>query len=204
MTTGKKSLKIQQGEATVLDLVAVARQLFSARGYANVSTEEIVRTARVTRGALYHHFSSKSDLFLAVFEDAQREIAGRIHQAAVAAPDPWTGLLAGCRAFLETCIDPRFQQIVIIDAPAVLGWELWRHVDAGHGLVELKNGLAELMDAGLIKPQPLDALAHLLSGAMNEAGLWIAQSPRPAQALAEAVATLEALLQALRQVENGG
>jgi AcrR family transcriptional regulator len=198
VTREKKSLKIAQGEITVHNLVTVARQLFSERGYASVSTEEIVRTAEVTRGALYHHFSSKSDLFLAVFEDAQREIAERIEQAATSAPDLWAGLLAGCRTFLEACIDPHLQQIVIIDAPAVLGWELWRRVDAVHGLSELKIGLTELMEAGLIKPQPLDALAHLLAGAMNEAALWIAQSPDPPQALEEAVATLETLLQALR------
>lgn len=198
MTDSKKSLKIEQGETTVHNLIAVARQLFSERGYAGVSTEEIVRAAQVTRGALYHHFSSKSDLFLAVFEDAQREIADRIEQAATAASDPWAGLLAGSRAFLEASIDPHFQQIVIVDAPAVLGWELWRRVDAVHGLNELKIGLTELMKAGLIKLQPLDALTHLLAGAMNEAALWIAQSPNPPQALEEAMATLETLLQALR------
>lgn len=202
MIDEKRHAKVVQGEATVHNLIAVARQLFSERGYAGVSTEEIVRTAEVTRGALYHHFSSKSDLFLAVFEDAQREIAERIEQSATAAPNLWAGLLAGCRAFLEASIDPHFRQIVIVDAPAVLGWELWRRVDAVHGLSELKIGLTELMNAGLIKPQPLDALAHLLAGAMNEAALWIAQSPNPAQALEEAVATLETLLQALRTGEN--
>jgi AcrR family transcriptional regulator len=198
----KRSAKIVQGEATAQKLVVVARQLFSERGYANVSTEEIVRTAEVTRGALYHHFSGKSDLFLAVFEAVQREITARIEQAATATPKPWPGFLAGCHAFLETCLDPHIQQIVFIDAPAVLGWDLWRHVDATYGLVPLKEGLVILMQAGLIKPQPLDALAHLLSGAMNEAALWITQSPNPPEALEEAVTTLEALLNGLREGEK--
>lgn len=198
MASDKKSAKIVQGEATTHKLVATARQLFSQHGYAGVSTETIVQQAEVTRGALYHHFSGKRELFLAVFEDVQREIAGRIEAAAVAAPDLWAGLLSGCRAFLEACIDPHLQQIVIIDAPAVLGWEVWRRVDADHGLNQLRIALIELMAAGLIKRQPLDALTHLLAGAMNEAALWIAQSPNPAAALEEAMATLALLLQALR------
>jgi AcrR family transcriptional regulator len=198
MTLTKKNLKIEQGQATTQNLVTVARQLFSQRGYAAVSTEEVVRTAQVTRGALYHHFAGKRELFLAVFEEAQREIAARIEQAALAAPDAWAGLLAGCRAFLEVSLDPGLQRLVMLDAPAVLGWEMWRQVDAVHGLSSLKAGLKELIEAGLIKSQPLDALAHLLSGAMNEAALWIAQSPDPPQALQEAMATLEVLLEGVR------
>lgn len=194
MTLTKKNLKIEQGQATTQNLVAVARRLFSERGYADVSTEEVVRTAQVTRGALYHHFSGKRELFLAIFEEAQREIAVRIEQAALAAPDEWAGLLAGCRAFLEVSLDPGLQRIVMLDAPAVLGWEMWRQVDAVHGLSSLKAGLIALIEAGLITPQPLDALAHLLSGAMNEAALWIAQSSNPSVALEEAMTTLELLL----------
>ena len=198
MSLEKKNAKVVQGEATAQNLMAVARHLFSERGYANVSTEEIVRAAVVTRGALYHHFAGKSDLFLAVFEDVQREINARIEQAAMATPEPWPGFLAGCRAFLETCLDPHLQRIVFIDAPAVLGWDIWRRVDATYGLGPLKEGLTALLDAGLIKSQPLDALAHLLSGAMNEAALWITQSENQPQALEEAMSTLEMLLQGLR------
>ncbi|NJN97053.1 MAG: TetR/AcrR family transcriptional regulator, partial [Anaerolineales bacterium] len=171
------------------------------RGYHDVSTEELVHTAQVTRGALYHHFSGKSDLFLAVFEAVQREISQRIEQSAEAAPDGWDAFLAGCRAFLETCLDPQIQRIVFIDAPAVLGWDLWRRVDTTYGLNSLKAGLADLINAGLIKPQPLDALAHLLSGAMNEAALWITHAESPSQALEEAMTTLEILLQGLRTEE---
>jgi AcrR family transcriptional regulator len=194
----KRNAKVIQGEATLQKLTTVARKLFSERGYGDVSTEEIVRTAQVTRGALYHHFNGKSDLFLAVFEDVQREITERIEQAAQTEADLWLNFLAGCRAFLETCLDPHIQRVVFIDAPAVLGWDIWRRVDATYGLIPLKEGLTELMNAGLIKPQPLDALAHLLSGAMNEAAMWITQSENPSQALEEAVATLEKLLQGLR------
>ncbi|MBE7469455.1 MAG: TetR/AcrR family transcriptional regulator [Anaerolineae bacterium] len=198
MNLEKKSAKVVQGEATVQTLTAVARRLFSERGYHDVSTEEIVQAAQVTRGALYHHFSGKSDLFLAVFEAVQGEISQRIEQAAEAASEGWDAFLAGCRAFLETCLDPQIQRIVFIDAPAVLGWDSWRRVDTTYGLMSLKAGLTDLIHAGLIKPQPLDALAHLLSGAMNEAALWITHAENPPQALEEAMTTLEILLQGLK------
>lgn len=201
MNLEKRNAKVVQGEATVQNLTGVARRLFSERGYHDVSTEEIVHTAQVTRGALYHHFSGKSDLFLAVFEAVQQEISQRIEQSAEAAPEGWDAFLAGCRAFLETCLDPQIQRIVFIDAPAVLGWDLWRRVDTTYGLNSLKAGLADLINAGLIKPQPLDALAHLLSGAMNEAALWITHAENPPQALEEAMSTLEILLQGLKAEE---
>lgn len=198
MSKKKETSKAAQSEATIHKLIQVARQEFSRRGYAEASTEEIVHLAGVTRGALYHHFPGKQGLFFAVYEDAQREINERIVHAAQAASTPWGELLAGCRAFLEACIDPQLQQIVVVDAPAVLGWDLWHQVDAEHGLNSLKFSLKRLTELGIIKPQPLEALAHLLAGAMNEAALWIVQSPNPAQALEEAMATLELLLQAIR------
>ncbi|HMQ56861.1 MAG TPA: TetR/AcrR family transcriptional regulator, partial [Anaerolineae bacterium] len=105
----------------------------------------------------------------------------------------------GCQGFLAACMDPQLQQIVIIDAPAVLGWEMWRQIDSKHGLNDLKQALRDLSEAGLIKPLPLEALAHLLSGAMNEAVLWIAQAERPDQALGEATEALNTLLAALRE-----
>ncbi len=190
----KPNLRISQGKATVQHLISVARWLFSERGYSAVSTEDIVQAAGVTRGALYHHFFSKKQLFLAAFEDAEKEIAGRIEQSAATAPDLWIGFISGCRAFLEACMDPRLHRIVIVDAPAVLGWETWRRVDAVHGMSLLKEGLRELMRKGKIKSQPVDALAHLLSGAMNEAALMISQSARPKRRLEEIMATLEWLL----------
>lgn len=124
----------------------MARQEFSERGYAGASTEEIVRAAGVTRGALYHHFSGKPGLFLAVFEAAQQEINERIVRAAETTTDPWQNLVRGCRAFLEACIDPQLQQIVIIDAPAVLGWAVWRQVDAEYGLNSLRFSLTSLVE----------------------------------------------------------
>jgi hypothetical protein len=115
--------------------------------------------------------------------------------------DLWRQLNKGCRAFLEASSDPMLQQIVVIDAPSVLDWRVYREVDAtmpGSGLTLLKECLTELIKAKIIRPLPVDALAHLLSGAMDEAALWIAQSPNSKKAQKEAQSTLEILLTSLR------
>lgn len=198
METKKKLTKAEQGQATINNLLQIAQKAFSERGYRDTSMEEIVRLAGLTRGALYHHFSSKKALFLAVFENAQRMIADNILKAAQQASTPWEELLAGCYAFLETCIDPQIQQIVVIDAPAALGWKVWREYDEKHGMSQLIYSLNELTQHGIIQPLPVEALAHLLSGAMNEGVLWIAQAENQKQALEETYFTLEALLQSIR------
>src|SRR5881398_3481078 len=114
---GAKTLKEEHAEATRAALIASARALFAERGYAAVSIEEIVRRARVTRGALYHHFEDKADLFRAVFERVQRLL-----DAASSQPDPARHLEVGCHAFLDACAEPDVQRIVLLDGPAVLGW----------------------------------------------------------------------------------
>src|SRR5499433_4322988 len=115
----------ERSEATRRSLVAAARTLFGARGYASVGTEEIVRAAGVTRGALYHQFRDKADLFAAVAEEVEAEIAERIAAGAGTATDPVEALRAGARLFLDACAEPEVEQIILLDAPAVLGWEAW-------------------------------------------------------------------------------
>lgn len=201
MAKKTKMTKVQQSGATIANLIKVATREFSKKGYAGASTEAIVRVAGVTRGALYHHFKDKQDLFLAVFKEAQREIGRRIEAKADVEPDLWNQLIMGCRGFLEACSDPVLQQIVVIDAPAVLKYSVYREIDAtlsGSGLSLLKECLAELVQTKVIKPLPVEALAHLLSGAMDEAVVWIAQSPDPQKALKQMQSTLEILLTPLR------
>ena len=201
MAKASKITKAGQSQATIARLIKVSTREFSQKGYAAASTEEIVRLAGVTRGALYHHFKNKQDLFLAVFKEAQREIGRRIEAQTEAESDLWRQLILGCRAFLEACSDPVLQQIVVIDAPSVLNWSDYREVDAtlpGSGLSLLKECLMELIQNGVIRPLPVEALAHLLSGAMDEAAVWIAQSPNSKKALKESQSTLETLLTSLR------
>lgn len=190
--------KAAQHAATHQHLLTIARELFTTEGYAQTATEEIVQRAGLTRGALYHHFANKQALFIAVLEDIQGEVAQRIAAAADAEDDLWQQLLQGCRAFLAASIDPHVQRIMLTDGPAVVGWEAWRALDAEHSMKLLRMSLEELQTAGQVAPLPLDALTHMLSGAMNEAALWIAAAPNKTVALEEAMTTLTHWLRALR------
>src|SRR5690606_6457886 len=189
--------KAEQSEATRKALVAEARRLFAERGYADVGLAELVRAAGVTKGALYHHFGSKEGLFREVLRQVQGDVADRIEQAADALPDPWDRLSAGCRAFLSAGADPGIRRIMLIDAPAVLGWEEWRAMDEAASARHLADALADLVDAGAIAPRPIEPLAHLLSGAMNEAALWLARSTGPTDE-EDTVRELTGLLDGLR------
>ncbi len=204
MVDGQRRTKAEQRAATTRRLLQVGREVFAEQGYAGASTEEIVRRAGVTRGALYHHFADKQALFAAVLADVQRDVAHRIEEAADQESGRWGQLRAGCRAFLAASLDPHVQRIMLLDAPAVLGWEAWRRLDAEHAMRLLREGLDALVAEGGISPQPVEPLTHLLSGAMNEAALWIARSPRTEQALAEATVALDHLLEGLRQAHPRG
>lgn len=193
-----RTTKQQQREATTARLIEIAHDIFTRDGYAAAATDDIVQLAGVTRGALYHHFGSKEGLFRAVLEAVQQDVGRRVDAAANAYADPWMQLKAGCAAYLEASCDPQVQRVMLVDAPSVLGWAQWREIDAQFSMKALREGISALIDARQIALLPIDALTHLLSGAMNEAALWIAGSSAPAQALAEATTTLDHLLESLR------
>jgi AcrR family transcriptional regulator len=163
-----------------------------------VGLAELVRAAGVTKGALYHHFEGgKTDLFRAVLAQVQADVARAVAAAADVEDDPWTQLTAGCRAFLTASTDPAVRRIMLVDGPAVLGWTEWRAMDEAGSASHLADALTALIDAGVIAPQPVSPLTHLLSGAMNEAALWLAETGAPADL--EAVLTaLFRMLEALR------
>jgi AcrR family transcriptional regulator len=167
----------ERSEATRAALMRTARAMFAERGYAAVGTEEIVRSAGVTRGALYHHFAGKAELFEAVYEDVERELVSSIADSVMAtAKDPLQALHAGTRAFLEACEDPAVQRIAMIDAPSVLGWERWREIGMRYGLGVVQAVLTEAIEAGLIERQPVGPLSHLLLGAIDEGAMLIARA----------------------------
>src|SRR2546421_10077648 len=171
------TLKAAQSEATRSTLIATARELFAQRGYAAVGTEEIVRAAGVTRGALYHHFAGKKELFEAVYEDVERQLVEQIAASAISsATDPLAALHAGAQAFLDACEDPAVQRIALVDAPSVLGWEQWREIGLKYGFGLVQNTLQAAVDAGQIEKQPIGPLAHLLLGAVDEAALVVARA----------------------------
>lgn len=171
-----RNRQARNSHATRVALIRVARNLFAKHGYAETATEHVVRRARVTRGALYHHFRDKQDLFMAVFQEEHRRLAARAAEAASKESEPWSALMAGCDAFLEACLDPEIRQIVLIDAPAVLGAEGWRESDQSVYLASVKARIKASIDAGLIAPQPVDPLAHMILGSYNEAALVIAHA----------------------------
>lgn len=188
----------EQAAATRAELLRVARELFAARGYADVGTEEIVRAAHLTRGALYHHFADKRDLFRAVHAQLAEELLGQIVAQTAGSADAWEALTRGMRAFLDICEDPAVIRISHLDAPAVLGWAEWREVDARHWLGVLTMALGEAMDQGLMRRRDAEPLAHMLMGAMVEASMMIANAADPAAARAEVEGPLLALLEGLR------
>ncbi len=190
--------KAEQREQTRHRLINLGREMFAEYGYANTPMEELVSRADITRGALYHHFGSKEGLFRAVFEQLQAEIAAKIEAAADAVDDDWDKLVVGCRAFLAASLDAEVQRIVLIDAPAVLGWAVWREADAQASMRSLEAVLTDLQASGTIQTASVPALTHLLSGAMNEAALWLAQSSQPQRDLDAAMHTLERMLAAFK------
>ena len=197
--SGRKAARSQATRAQLLD---VATRLFAEHGYAAVGTEEIVRSAGVTRGALYHHFADKRELFRAVDEEVERELVRRITTRVAGITDPWEAMVAGVRTYLDACVDPVVVRITLIDAPAVLGWREWREIDARHGLGLVIVALGAAMDAGVLRRRPVEPVAHLLLAAMAEAGLMIATAPDPAAAREQVEASLLALLEGLRSEDR--
>jgi AcrR family transcriptional regulator len=190
--------KVRQPEATRAALVVAARELFAERGYAGVGTEEIVQRAGVTRGALYHHFTDKEDLMRAVLHDLSRELAEASATAALKETDQWQQILAAVDAFLDACMNPAVQRIMMTDAPSVLGWDEWREIDAQYGLGLVKASLDNAMQTGLIARQPVNPLAHLVVGALDEAAMYISRADDPQQARREMGDSIERMLAGLR------
>jgi AcrR family transcriptional regulator len=190
---------MSSGNATREALLNVAHDLFAERGYAAVGTEEIVARAGVTRGALYHHFADKRDLFRAVHERLEQTLVAGIGERIGGIDDPWELVVTGVRAFLDRCTDPAVMRIALLDAPAVLGWTEWREIDARYGLGLVSFGLQNAMDGGVFAPQQVRPLAHLLMGAMAEAAMVIANAEHPAAARDEVEPPLLALLEGLRK-----
>lgn len=188
-----------EARATREALVQAALELFTERGYAEVGTEEIVARAKVTRGALYHHFEDKRDLFRAVFERVEGELMERVGARMALADNPWDLMLAGMRSFLDACEEPAVEQIALTDAPAVLGWKEWREIDDDHGLGLTRAALEGAVAAGVLRPIAVEPMAHLFVAALSEAAFVIAHADRPRKARAEAEQALLQLVEGLRR-----
>jgi AcrR family transcriptional regulator len=169
----------ERTSATRRALLDAGRALFAARGFAGAGQEDIVERAGVTRGALAHHFGTKRNLFRAVVESVETELAAHIATAAMRGDDPMAQLRLGCLAFLDAALDPAVRRIVLLDAPAVLGWQAWREIDTTYGLGLVSEALDHCMEAGLMTARPVQPLAHILLAALNEAAMLVANADDP-------------------------
>ena len=169
-----QNLKQKQAADTRALLVKTGRRLFAKRGYGAVSGEEVVAASRLTRGALYHHFDGKAGLFRAVVVDAMKEVNDRVAKAAGGATDPWKALEFGIRAFLDVCTAPDLQRVLLVDGPAVLGWQAWRELDLEHGVGLLREVLRRAVAAGQMAVPDVDTASHLIAGALIDGAMIIA------------------------------
>jgi AcrR family transcriptional regulator len=189
--------RIERGRATRERLIAAGRILFGERGYEATSIEAILAAAGVAKGALYHHFATKAELFDAVLERLVAEMAETVTEAARRAGDSVGALRAGCAAWLEMALDPQLQRIGLIDAPAVVGWTRCRELDERYSLGALRTNLRQISDDGRLPPEQVDVFAHMVIASVTEAALMIARSDDPEATLGSARAAVDALIDGL-------
>jgi AcrR family transcriptional regulator len=191
-----RSTQRERSDATVEDLLAAARALFAADGYTAASLDAVCERAGVTKGALYHHFAGKKQLFAAVYAREQQRLNEMITAAYFTVEEPWDAVFAGCRAYLEACLDPEVQRITLFDAPSALGWEAMR--DVGDNCRELtRKGVARAIRKGAIPERPADPLTSMLYGGLSESAMAIVRADDPRAALDDALADLRRLFDAL-------
>jgi AcrR family transcriptional regulator len=189
--------KAARSARTQRRLLRAARRLFSARGYDATPAELVAEHAGVTRAALYYHFRDKRVLFRAVCEEMESACVADIARAAAQRSEFWDQVDAAARATLDAFLDPAYVRLVFREGPAVLGWEEWHEIVGRFGRNQLRAGLEVAMDEGRIPKRPAAALARVITGAINEAGLAIAHSEDSKQARVEYGAVIDAVLEGL-------
>jgi len=201
MTAITRTAKTSRAEATRRALLASARSLFGEKGYAATSVDEVVRDAGVTKGALYHHFKDKDQLFRAVVE----EVKGEVTQAAASSyfetfdgADALETVHHTCLAVIDAHLDPAVQRITILDARAVLDASVRRELDARYEVALLRGAFRGAMRSGIVEQQPIITLAHVVAGALTEGCALIAEADDKERARAEVGDVISRLLDGLR------
>jgi AcrR family transcriptional regulator len=183
----------ERRDAAIASIIEAAHSRFAAQGFEHASIDDIADAAGMTKGSVYHYFATKEALFQRVLERLNAELAPKILTRAVQEPTPAKQLKTGCRLFLEHCLDPAVRQILLIDGPRVLGWELWREIDARYFLSAIETGLADVLP----RRRDANALAHLLIGALDEAVMVVSRSKDPAASVKTLIRELGYLIDAL-------
>jgi AcrR family transcriptional regulator len=192
-----ESFREKYAENTRQALLDTAGRLFVERDYADLSAEELVRTAGLTRGALYHHFDGKRGLFEAVVDDLESQAAKRIRAAIDAGTDPFDRIDRGVAEFLDVCAEPAYRHVVLLQGPIGLGWQRWRELDQRHlgGLV--LDAVQTLLDTDLIRSYPAELIAGAFYGALTEMSLTITEEGDPQRARTQATGLVHDLIQGL-------
>jgi AcrR family transcriptional regulator len=188
---------VERGQATRTHLIDVALRLFTEHGYDGTSIEAVLAEAGVSRGSLYHHFAGKEALFLAVLEAVGARIGAETLAAIQGTPDPVELLRVGCRTWIRQARDPVVRQIMLIDAPAVLGWQRYRELDEVSTLGAIKDSVAHAAETGAIDGRYVDVFAHVVLAAVNEVAMMIALGNEPAEVLAASESAVEDFLDRL-------
>lgn len=196
----ERRTQAERSESTRAEILKVARDLFASDGFNDTPLDLVAERAGVTKGALYHHFKNKRDLFQAVFESLEEELCTRVIIAAgEAGPDAIASMRAGVEEFMQTALDPAIRRIVLIEGPTVLGWEKWKEIDERYGFALVKGSLEAAMAAGALEERPVDPLARLFLAALSEAALQAARADDVEAALGEMTATVMTIIDGLRQ-----
>lgn len=190
-------VKAARAEATRQALIRAGRLVFARDGYASAIADEIVRSAGVTRGALYHHFGGKHGLFRAVVEDTERTLMASVQQASPPSADPWETFRYACQAFLDACLDPMVQRIVLIDGPAVLTPQEWRDITEAYSLAALRQAIGAGARTRPHLRGQVEGLADLLQGALHAAAVGVARADDPSRARKERGEAVDLLLRGL-------
>jgi AcrR family transcriptional regulator len=199
MVVTVRSRRLEYSESTRHALVDSAVDLFTKRGYAATSLDEVAKRARVTKGALYHHFSGKQALFEAAFDAVETTVMSRLTQIVVGPGDPWERAMNGIRHYVEICLDPSYQRIVVHEAPVVMGWERWREAEDHFSFGLVRAAIQALVDGDVIEDLPVEVSARLLFGALTAGATVIARADDPKKAGAEVSTTIVRMLERLRR-----
>jgi AcrR family transcriptional regulator len=191
------SKKVEQGQATRRELVAIATRLFVAHGYQGTSIDAVLTEAGISRGALYHHFDGKDALFEAVLDQVEHDVAERVAKAAQGIADPVEALRAGCHAWLRLARDPTIRRVALTDAPSVVGWEKWREIDERYAFGMLKATLGAAAAQGRTRQELVEVLGHMLLAALAEVALFIARAKDSKAAIRTGKSAVDELLDGL-------